>query len=95
MKVLGAAVLVLLCTRALCAYQKERTYVIAPTCCMSYTPRQMPRKLVVSYFKTSGQCSNLGVVFLTKKGRHICANPSDAWVQDYITNMKETPQGDM
>ncbi|XP_024409715.1 C-C motif chemokine 3 [Desmodus rotundus] len=91
MKVLGATVLVLLCTGALCSYQEEKIYIVS-TCCVSYTARQIPRKLVVSYFKTSSQCSDPAVIFLTKKGLHICANPKDAWVRDYISNMEEVPQ---
>ncbi|XP_016057480.1 PREDICTED: C-C motif chemokine 3-like 1 [Miniopterus natalensis] len=91
MKFLGTMVLVFLCTRVLYAYEEERTD-IAPTCCMSYTSRQIPRRFVAAYFKTSGQCSKSGIVFLTKKGRHICANPSNAWVQEYINNMEEAPE---
>ncbi|XP_019588104.2 C-C motif chemokine 3 [Rhinolophus sinicus] len=93
MKVLGATVLILLCTVALCSYQRDKTYII-PTCCFSYMSQKIPRKFVVAYFKTSSQCSKHGVIFLTKKGRHLCANPSDAWVQEYISNMKENPQVD-
>lgn len=89
MKVLGVAVLVLLCTGALCSLGKERIYIV-PTCCSSYA-RQIPRKLVVGYFQTSGQCSSPAMVFLTKKGQLFCADPSDAWVQDYISSMEEVP----
>ncbi|XP_028375035.1 C-C motif chemokine 3-like [Phyllostomus discolor] len=90
MKVLEATVLVLLCTGALCSFGKQGIYIV-PTCCSSYT-RPIPRKLVVGYFKTSGQCSSPAVVFLTKKGRHFCADPRDAWVQDYISSMEEVSQ---
>uniref|UniRef100_G1QD66 Chemokine interleukin-8-like domain-containing protein n=2 Tax=Myotis lucifugus TaxID=59463 RepID=G1QD66_MYOLU len=58
-------------------------------CCMTYVTRQIPRKFVVAYFETSTKCPQYGVVFLTKRGRNICANPSDAWVQKYINNLKE------
>ncbi|XP_070249714.1 C-C motif chemokine 3-like [Myotis yumanensis] len=91
MKFLGATVLVILCTRVLYSYEEESAD-ISSTCCMAYVTRQIPRKFVVAYFETSNQCPQYGVVFLTKRGRHICANPSDAWVQKYINNLKETPQ---
>ncbi|XP_006925212.1 C-C motif chemokine 3 [Pteropus alecto] len=90
MKVLGATVLVLLCTMALCSYDENKTNV-ASTCCFTYTSRPIPRGRVVTYFKTSGQCSKHGVIFLTKKGQHICADPHNAWVQEYISHL-ENPQ---
>ncbi|XP_036197843.1 C-C motif chemokine 3-like isoform X1 [Myotis myotis] len=92
MKFLGATILVILCTRVLYSYEEERTYIKPITCCMTYVTRQIPRKSVAAYFETSGQCPQNAIVFLTKSGRHICANPSDAWVQKYINNLKETPQ---
>nr|XP_019588106.1 PREDICTED: C-C motif chemokine 3-like isoform X2 [Rhinolophus sinicus] len=89
MKVLGATVLILLCTMALCSYQRDKTYII-PTCCFSYMSQKIPRKFVVAYFKTSSQCSKHGVIFITIKGYSICANPSDAWVQDYIKELRSS-----
>ncbi|XP_015995601.2 C-C motif chemokine 3-like [Rousettus aegyptiacus] len=89
MKVLGATVLVLLCTMALCSHAEERMN-IAPTCCFSYVSHRIPHRRVVSYFRTSNQCPKHGVVFLTKNGRRICANPRDAWVQEYISHMENT-----
>ncbi|XP_059526465.1 C-C motif chemokine 18-like isoform X2 [Myotis daubentonii] len=91
MKFLGATVLVILCTRVLYSYEEESKHIQLP-CCMTYVTRQIPRKFVVAYFETSSQCPQNAVVFLTKRGRHICANPSNAWVQEYINNLKETPQ---
>uniref|UniRef100_A0A8W4F7B7 C-C motif chemokine n=1 Tax=Sus scrofa TaxID=9823 RepID=A0A8W4F7B7_PIG len=57
-------------------------------CCFSYTSRQLPRKFVADYFETSSQCSKPGVIFQTKKGREVCANPEDAWVQEYISDLE-------
>ncbi|XP_059526464.1 C-C motif chemokine 3-like isoform X1 [Myotis daubentonii] len=92
MKFLGATVLVILCTRVLYSYEEGEFVVHFFPCCMTYVTRQIPRKFVVAYFETSSQCPQNAVVFLTKRGRHICANPSNAWVQEYINNLKETPQ---
>ncbi|XP_015414733.1 PREDICTED: C-C motif chemokine 3-like isoform X2 [Myotis davidii] len=91
MKFLGATVLVILCTGVLYSYEEESPN-IKTTCCMTYVTRQIPRKSVAAYFETSSLCPQNAVVFLTKRGRHICANPSDAWVQKYINYLKETPQ---
>ncbi|XP_015978381.2 C-C motif chemokine 3 [Rousettus aegyptiacus] len=84
MKVLGATVLVLLCTMALCSHAEERMNTASP-CCFSYVSRRIPRGHIVDYFRTSDQCPKHGVVFLTKRGRRICADPRDAWVQEYIS----------
>ncbi|XP_036623654.1 C-C motif chemokine 4-like [Trichosurus vulpecula] len=56
------------------------------SCCFSYVRQQIPRKFVTDYFETSSLCSQPGVVFKTKKGREMCANPSDDWVQKYMAD---------
>ncbi|XP_072494609.1 C-C motif chemokine 4-like [Notamacropus eugenii] len=59
----------------------------SPTsCCFSYVRQQIPRKFVIEYYETSSLCSQPGVVFMTKKGRKMCANPSDDWVQKYMAD---------
>nr|XP_014597252.2 regakine-1 [Equus caballus] len=54
------------------------------SCCFSFTSRKIPLRFVRDYDWTSELCSMPGVIFHTKKGRQICTNPSDAWVQQYI-----------
>ncbi|XP_013044721.1 C-C motif chemokine 4-like [Anser cygnoides] len=60
-----------------------------PTCCFSYTSHKLPKKLILRYYVTSTSCSLPALVFITKKGREVCANPSDTWVQRYLQNMKQ------
>ncbi|XP_007517052.2 C-C motif chemokine 3-like [Erinaceus europaeus] len=57
-------------------------------CCFSYISRQIPRKFVDDYYETSSHCSKPGVIFQTKRGRQICANPSESWVQKYVTDLE-------
>ncbi|XP_008269317.3 C-C motif chemokine 4 isoform X1 [Oryctolagus cuniculus] len=57
-------------------------------CCFSYTLRQLPRHFVIDYFETSSLCSQPAVVFQTKKGRQVCANPSESWVQEYVDDLE-------
>lgn len=57
-------------------------------CCFSYVPRKVPRNLVVDYFETSSLCSQPAVVFQTKRGKQICANPSEPWVEEYINDLE-------
>ncbi|XP_036623523.1 C-C motif chemokine 4-like [Trichosurus vulpecula] len=58
------------------------------SCCFSYVSQQFPRKFVTDYFETSSLCSQPAVVFQTKRGRQVCANPSDAWVQSYVEDLE-------
>uniref|UniRef100_A0ABI7XQX0 C-C motif chemokine n=1 Tax=Felis catus TaxID=9685 RepID=A0ABI7XQX0_FELCA len=57
-------------------------------CCFSYALRKLPRNFVVDYFETSSLCSQPAVVFQTKRGRQVCANPSDSWVQEYMDDLE-------
>ncbi|NXW83246.1 CCL4 protein, partial [Alopecoenas beccarii] len=58
------------------------------SCCFSYASRQLPRNFVVEYYETSSQCSQSGVVFVTKKGRQVCANPDHDWVREYMNDLE-------
>ncbi|ELW61729.1 C-C motif chemokine 3 [Tupaia chinensis] len=90
MKVLTAALAVLLGTMALCSQVFSAPFgADTPTaCCFSYTSRQIPYKFIDDYYETNSQCSQPGVIFLTKKSRQICSNPAEAWVQEYITQLE-------
>ncbi|XP_059989972.1 C-C motif chemokine 3-like [Lagenorhynchus albirostris] len=90
MKVIVATIFVLLCTMTLCCYAKSRVYT-APTCCFTYTSQKIPRRKVVNFFKTSSQCSRPGIIFFTRKGLYICANPTDDWVQEYFRDLEKSP----
>ncbi|KAM8815622.1 C-C motif chemokine 14-like [Rhynchonycteris naso] len=64
-------------------------YYHHPTmCCFGFVTQTIPRQRIVEYYKTGGQCANPGVVFITKKGHSICADPSADWVQDYIKELE-------
>ncbi|XP_009676480.1 C-C motif chemokine 3-like [Struthio camelus] len=58
-------------------------------CCFSYTTRKLPKRLILRYFSTSSKCSRPGIMFITKKGHQVCANPSDTWVLSYLQNLKQ------
>ncbi|XP_014301801.1 C-C motif chemokine 23-like isoform X3 [Myotis lucifugus] len=58
-------------------------------CCPSYTPRKIRCKSMKSYFLTTSGCSQPAVIFTTKKGKIVCANPNKADVQDCVTNLKQ------
>ncbi|XP_043758934.1 C-C motif chemokine 14-like isoform X2 [Cervus elaphus] len=58
-------------------------------CCFTYTRRAIPRQLISSYYETSSLCSKPGIIFVTRKGLYVCANPHDGWVWDYIKELEE------
>ncbi|OPJ79412.1 C-C motif chemokine 4-like [Patagioenas fasciata monilis] len=60
-----------------------------PICCFSYTRHKLPWKIIQRYYSTSTSCTHPAIVFITKKGRQVCANPSDPWVQSYLQNLKQ------
>ncbi|XP_013374892.1 PREDICTED: C-C motif chemokine 3-like [Chinchilla lanigera] len=90
MKVSVAVLAALLCAMTLCD-QVFSAPVGADTptaCCFTYVAKKIPRQYVADYYETSSQCSQSGVIFITKRGREVCANPSEAWVQEYINDLE-------
>ncbi|XP_029782620.1 C-C motif chemokine 15 [Suricata suricatta] len=57
-------------------------------CCTAYTSRKIRCAIMKDYFQTSSGCSQPGVIFLTKKGQRVCANPFDLGVQDCMRSLK-------
>ncbi|XP_074016949.1 C-C motif chemokine 4 homolog isoform X2 [Numenius arquata] len=53
------------------------------SCCFTYTSRQLPRNFVVEYYETNSLCSQPAV-----KGREVCANPEQDWVQQYVNELE-------
>ncbi|KAF0871263.1 CCL4 protein, partial [Crocuta crocuta] len=53
-------------------------------CCFSYISWKVPLHFVKDYYRTYDQCPSPGIVLHTRKGRQVCTNPNDAWVQEYI-----------
>ncbi|TEA35232.1 hypothetical protein DBR06_SOUSAS2810106 [Sousa chinensis] len=90
MEVPAAALAVLLCPMALCGQVFSAPFEVDTLTarCFSYTAWQLPREFVADCFETSSQCSKPGVIFQTKRGRQLCANPSEDWVQEYITDLE-------
>ncbi|XP_077021231.1 C-C motif chemokine 3-like [Tamandua tetradactyla] len=92
MKVLTALLFFLLCTTALCSpgsYSGQDRVHTPSICCLSLISQPIPCKSVIAYFRTSSTCSKPGIIFLTKKNRQICVNPSDAWVQECIRDLDQ------
>ncbi|XP_058559150.1 C-C motif chemokine 15-like isoform X2 [Neofelis nebulosa] len=57
-------------------------------CCTQYTPRKIRCGFMKDYYETSSGCSQPAVIFLTKKGQRVCANPFDLGVQNCVRSLK-------
>ncbi|CAH6775813.1 C-C motif chemokine 9 [Phodopus roborovskii] len=57
-------------------------------CCFSYISRIKCTNFIY-YFPTSGTCMEPGIIFVTKKGKWVCANPMDLKVQKCIKSLTQ------
>ncbi|XP_019401990.1 PREDICTED: C-C motif chemokine 4-like [Crocodylus porosus] len=89
MKVTVAALAVVLIA-ALCSQASSSPIGSDPptACCFTYTARQIPRNFVKDYYYTNSMCSQPAIVFITRKGREICANIEEPWVQKYVSDLE-------
>ncbi|KAK1344907.1 hypothetical protein QTO34_013611 [Cnephaeus nilssonii] len=61
---------------------------VAKYCCLQFIQRTLPWNLVQSYEFTRSSCSQKAVIFTTKKGQKVCAQPKEKWVRRYILLLK-------
>ncbi|XP_077167674.1 C-C motif chemokine 4 homolog [Paroedura picta] len=82
----SACTLTLMLLFAMCCQTFAAPEGIDPptSCCLSYTSKRIPRHYLSKYYETSSKCPQPGVVFVTRKGVLICANPLEKWVQDHM-----------
>uniref|UniRef100_A0A8C3LB55 Chemokine interleukin-8-like domain-containing protein n=1 Tax=Chrysolophus pictus TaxID=9089 RepID=A0A8C3LB55_CHRPC len=76
-----AAILSALLLLALCSSAVAHLDGLTTTCCISYVQRPIPRNVIPSAYITSSTCRLPAVVLVTKKGKEVCANPEESWVQ--------------
>ncbi|KYO32528.1 C-C motif chemokine 4 [Alligator mississippiensis] len=89
MKAAVAALTVLLLASC-CSYIQAQYGPNTPTlCCFSYASKKIPQVHLLSYKVPSSMCSQPAVIFTTKRGREICADPKAQWVQDYMKDLKQ------
>ncbi|XP_020390846.1 C-C motif chemokine 20-like [Rhincodon typus] len=55
-------------------------------CCLSYSKKALPPRLIVGYVRQfeNELCTINAVIFYTRKGRRVCANPEEDWVNKII-----------
>ncbi|XP_077708369.1 regakine-1-like [Canis aureus] len=94
MKVSLIALIFLLILAALHSEANEELVnelTISP-CCLTFISRRVSLRFVKGYQRTGDHCLTPGIIFLTHKGRQICANPNVAWVQEYIRHLDSLPK---
>ncbi|XP_009188411.1 C-C motif chemokine 16 isoform X2 [Papio anubis] len=82
---LSLLILILIITSASCSQPIPEWVNTPSTCCLKFYEKVLPRRLVVGYRKALN-CNLPAIIFITKRNREVCTNPSDDWVQEYIKN---------
>ncbi|XP_036310121.1 C-C motif chemokine 13 [Pipistrellus kuhlii] len=59
---------------------------IGSTCCFKFY-KKIPLQKLRSYQVTSSHCGLKAVIFITKLGKEVCANPKEKWVQDHMKHL--------
>ncbi|XP_044211793.1 C-C motif chemokine 3-like [Thunnus albacares] len=59
-------------------------------CCFRFNEKPVPKSRVVSYIRTSKQCSIPAVLLKTEAGRQLCVRPSAPWVKELISHLNAT-----
>ncbi|XP_078524114.1 C-C motif chemokine 20 [Lissotriton helveticus] len=64
-------------------------------CCYRYTRKPLPRHAVRSFTIQSAEeiCDIDAVIFHTRRGFRVCANPQEKWVKVLIKTLRKTNQG--
>nr|XP_046237583.1 C-C motif chemokine 36.1 [Scatophagus argus] len=58
-------------------------------CCFTFYPRRLRKTLIRSYYMTDFRCPKTGVILVSQKSRHICADPNLSWVGSIIQSLDE------
>ncbi|XP_057572142.1 C-C motif chemokine 4-like [Hippopotamus amphibius kiboko] len=58
-------------------------------CCVTYTSRNIRCVFMKDYVETSSACSRPAVIFVTKGGQRVCANPNDERVRKCMLDLEQ------
>ncbi|KAL0979853.1 hypothetical protein UPYG_G00190690 [Umbra pygmaea] len=83
----GSATL-LLCVVFLCSYQVTQGQTLSD-CCLTVSEKLIPKHLVIHYqsqIRSQG-CNMDAMIFITRKGRKLCAPIDTAWVSELVKHV--------
>ncbi|NXV77624.1 CCL3 protein, partial [Atlantisia rogersi] len=64
--------------------------VHTPTeCCFSYAKSRLRLANLKGFYETPKECSSPAVVFETRNGTKICANPEGGWVKKAVVALQK------
>ncbi|NXG01004.1 CCL14 protein, partial [Sakesphorus luctuosus] len=58
-------------------------------CCFRYVKFPLRLANLKDFYSTPRECFNSAIVFTTKKGTKICANPEEPWVQRAVVKLQK------
>ncbi|XP_068883371.1 C-C motif chemokine 14-like [Aphelocoma coerulescens] len=62
---------------------------IPSECCFGYVKGCLRLANLVGFYSTPRECFSPAIVFETKKGVKLCANPKEKWVQKAVQELKK------
>ncbi|NXO82881.1 CCL14 protein, partial [Sitta europaea] len=57
-------------------------------CCFRFAKRALRLHNLLGAYSTPRECYSPAIVFTTKKGDKVCANPEDKWVKRAVTELQ-------
>lgn len=82
----------LLMTTAFTSQVLAHPGAIPVSCCFVMTSKKIPNPLLKSYKRiTNSRCTMKAIVFKTKLGKEICADPKQNWVQEATKHLDRKP----
>ncbi|XP_055982492.1 C-C motif chemokine 8-like [Sorex fumeus] len=90
MKVSDACLGLLLIAAILSTQLPAQPVSIPVTCCFDMVQKKIPTKKLQNYtMVNNGHCPQEAVIFKTKLGKEICADPKKKWVQAVMKRLNQ------